>query len=275
MDCFVKFVREHKILLLFSILVTTVTYVLYLINAEDILTDSETYIVCLPDTLTVFERTGRFGLFVTKKIFSTDSYIPAVFLCYMMITMTLTAVVFDFAVLRIVDSRHQKMLEPFFFVFNGLFISCPVLVHQFYFYYQAFEVAFAFLLGILAASQVYAWVCREGGILPLLGGLICMIWSFSTYQTMVPFYIAVNAVFFFFLYLYGEKRSSYFRDCLKLVLVFAAGLVGYLVSGKLWLVLRHYPGATALSDSYLGWGGVFSGSVSGTDLYRFEAGVCP
>ncbi len=254
MKRFSDFLREHVALAVFTVVTVLITYGTYLINAEDILTDMETYIIHQADTLSVFEKVGRFGLFVTKKLFSTDTFIPAVFICYMMLAMCLTGLFFDFCIHEIVLPENRKKALLFSVVFNGFFLSCPVLVHQFYFYYQAFEVAFAFFLGIFASYAVHVWAYRKRNIFWLALGLGAMIWSFGTYQVLVPFYIAANVAFYIADYLYGQKREDYFAVCVKLVLVFLAGLFGYFACSRVWVLLRYHMVSSHLSDTYTGWG---------------------
>lgn len=254
MKKFGDFLRRNSWLVIFTVLAVFITYATYLINAEDILTDMETYITHEADTIATFERVGRFGLFATKKIFSTDAFVPAVFLCYMMVVMCLTSLFCDFCIHEIVLPEHEEKAKLFSYVFNGFFVSCPVLVHQFYFYYQAFEVAFAFFLGILGAYACHIWAYKKGGNVWAVLGLGCMVWSFGTYQVLVPFYIAVNVLFYLVDYLYGEKRDDYFVICVKLAGVFLAGLAGYLAFSKFWALIRYHMVTSHLSDTYLGWG---------------------
>ena len=50
-----------------------------------------------------------------------------------------------------------------------------------------------------------------------------MVWSFATYQVLVPYFIAVSALLFIVFYLLGEARERYFDMCLRIVLAFLAG----------------------------------------------------
>lgn len=251
---FAGFIRRNSWLVIFTVLTAAVVYGAYLIHGGDILMDAETYIVYQEDSLATFEPAGRYGLYLAKKLFSTNTYMPEAFLCYMMIVMCIASLFFDFCIHDIMSAGHGKEADIFSWVFNGLFISCPVLVHQFYFYYQAFEVALGFFLGILGAYAVHVWAYKKGKAPWAFLGFACMLWSFGIYQVLVPFYIAVNVVFYLADYLYGEKREDYFLVCVKLTGIFLAGLCGYLFLSKLWVLVRYHKFMTLLADNYMGWG---------------------
>ena len=217
---FIRFIKKHSVLSIYTTIITILSYGGLWLNSGDILTDIETYITHPADTINVFLRVGRFGLGLTKKLFSTEVYSSSMAVLYMMAAMVLLCLVFDFCINKLVDKKHRDGLLPFFLVFNGLYISSPVLIHQFYFTYQAFEMVFAFLLSVISAYLIFGWAIRVSKkglkvetsliagmsvpeLLRLPLALIFMTWSFGTYQTLVPYYIAVNSIFFLVFYLYG------------------------------------------------------------------------
>ena len=252
MKNFVEFLRRRRVLTGVTLLVSVFTYITYWINAEDILTDMETYITYPQDALQVYEKAGRFGLIFTKSLFFTKVYVPALVIGYMIAALTLASLVLDYGVWRIGGGKNK--LELFYLIFNCLFVSSPVLTHQFYFYYQAFEVSFAFLLGVLAAYWVTRGCLKKKWILILMG-IAAMIWSFATYQVLVPFYIAVQAVFFLVYCMYGDvsRRGGFITACC-LVGAFLIGLAGYLTVSKI-LIYYKYDGSTGIfTNNYMGWG---------------------
>ena len=272
---FIRFIKKHSVLSIYTTIITILSYGGFWLNSGDILTDTETYITHPADTINVFLRVGRFGLVLTKKLFSTEVYSSSMAVLYMMAAMVLLCLVFDFCINKLVDKKHRDGLLPFFLVFNGLYISSPVLIHQFYFTYQAFEMVFAFLLSVISAYLIFGWAVRVSkkglrtealhlaGIsvpellrLPL--ALIFMTWSFGTYQALVPYYIAVNSIFFLVFYLYGHVPEDicWLGLCLRLVLMFLLGFLGYLVLSKAIIYVRFGTFRTYLTDSYMSWGNV-------------------
>ena len=69
MKNFVEFLNRRRVLAGVTLLVSIFSYITYWINAEDILTDMETYIIDPVGVSQAFEKLGRFGLVLTKKIF--------------------------------------------------------------------------------------------------------------------------------------------------------------------------------------------------------------
>lgn len=66
---FAGFIRRNSWLVIFTVLTAAVVYGAYLIHGGDILMDAETYIVYQEDSLATFERAGRYGLYLAKKLF--------------------------------------------------------------------------------------------------------------------------------------------------------------------------------------------------------------
>jgi len=119
---FLEFTKRYVYLLVFTVLVTIATFGLYLIHADDVLTDTEFYIVQTDDVCAFFEKIGRFGLVFSKKLFSTDRYVPFIFLFYMMLAMTACVFVFDFCVHNLVMPEYRTYL-PLFSIFSMAFLS--------------------------------------------------------------------------------------------------------------------------------------------------------
>lgn len=154
---FIRFIKKHTLLSVYTVIITILSYGGFWLNSGDILTDTETYITHPQDTINVFLRVGRFGLVLTKKLFSTEVYSSSMAVLYMMAAMVLLCLIFDFCIHKLVDEQYRDSLLPFFLVFNGLYISSPVLIHQFYFTYQAFEMVFAFLLSVISSYLIFGW----------------------------------------------------------------------------------------------------------------------
>lgn len=236
-----------------TFVVSVLTYATYWIHCGDILTDSETYILYPAGTIVLFDKVGRFGLSWTKKIFSTDKYAPVLFISYAMIAMAMAAFIIDHGVWHFAEKDKRKKLELFYLPFNCLFVSSPVLTHQFYFYYQAFEVAFAFSIGALAAYWIMRW-CIEGKIARLMGGMLFMVWSFATYQSIVPYYIAVQSLFFLIYLMYGNSSRGPWRLAFKMAFVFVAGLLIYQAGARIYPYLCYHATFASHSSLYVGWG---------------------
>lgn len=253
MNQFAEFLKKRRYLVICVFLTSLFTYITYWINSEDILTDMETFIMNPAGMSETYKRVGRLGLVFTKKLFFTGFQVPALSLGYMIITMALAALLLDYAVWRLGGKSGEK-LEWFYLPFSCLFVSSPVLAHQFYFYYQAFEVSFSFLLGILASYWVTSgYVEKKAGF--ILMGIAAMIWCFGTYQVLVPYYIAVQALLLLTYFMYSDVTAKDgFRMACCLVAIFLVGLIGYFIVSGAFIYYRYHGYTTALFNNYMGWG---------------------
>lgn len=250
------FLWRQRYLAVFTLLVTICSHGALLLYSSDIGTDTEAYVVRLKDTFDTFMQVGRFGIVLTKKLFFTNGYTPFLFGIYTIFAMCLTCLLFDFCIVRILGRRNGRGLL-FCYVFNALYVSGPVLTQQFYFRYQAFEVSMAFSFCILAAFFAFLTIYEGKSRWWLIASLVFMIWGFSTYQVLVPYYLAVNGSLFVLAYLYQDKpeHKSWLRICMGFVVLFLAGLLGHLAVSKL-LIWCIY-GVTEvphLNDTYSCWG---------------------
>ncbi len=249
--------RKHFIrLFAFSSIAALITNLTFLIYAGDIRTDSEAYISIPGDMLTSFMANGRFGLVVTKKLFHTVNYMPAFWLILAAAALGLTAAVLSAVLLHIMKDGKlsERRKTVFSYLFSGLFVTCSVFAHQFYFTYQAFEVAFAFLTGAVGAALIRDAVLLKGPkkLLVLLG-MFLMDWSFSTYQALVPYFLSVTALFCFTDLLFSDGKEAWKRILLQA----GAFLAGLAVYAAVWKALDHfvYPElGSSLSGSYVLWG---------------------
>ncbi|CBL36751.1 hypothetical protein CL3_27280 [butyrate-producing bacterium SM4/1] len=274
-----QWLGQNLRLCLFTVLVCAVCHTALLVNSQDILTDTEYYIMEWRDSVKTFVGLGRFGLLFTKLLFRMDGYTPFLFILFMMGAMILTCLAFDFFLAQGMQGKNSLL----FYAFNALYLTSPVFPHQFYFGFQAFEVAFAFLLCVTAAFCAFSWAWfgkSPWWCVPAAG---LMIWGFSTYQVLVPFYIAVNASVFVLYYLedQGKRRDGrgLFSVCIRLAAMFAAGLAGYLILARVSAaLLSHMAGTGKLFQTYSRWGSMeLSGIAAGIrqDLVRVLAHELP
>lgn len=258
---FLVFLGHNKALVIFTLLLSVLSVGMLLLNCQDILTDSELYIMSPEGMMDTYNRVGRFGLTLTKKLFFTNGYTPFLFILYTMITMCIVCLVFDFVVCRIVSRKNKLSKSGRFFwfcvIFNSVYMTSPVLPHQFYFIYQAFEVSAAFLFCILAALGAFLFVYEGKSKLWGAYSIGFMVWAFATYQVLVPYYICLNAILFFLYYLYDrkEQKKTLLLAGVQLIGLFLTGLAVYFLVYK-GIALWKYKGAGQgqLTDTYVEWG---------------------
>lgn len=257
---FTGFIYYNKELVWTTILLAILSFGILLCNYQDILTDSELYIMSPEGMMDTYNRVGRFGLTLTKKLFFTNGYTPFQFIMYMMITMCLLCLFFDFCMCKILyNNSWTGKLESHFWVcliFNAVYMTCPVLPHQFYFIYQAFEVSAAFLFCVIAAFCAFQFIYEQKS--PVWGVLSIgfMVWAFATYQVLVPYYISLNAMFFFLYYLFGKKQGkNMLIICIQVIALFLTGLAAYFLINKgIFLLKYSFAPKNQLMDTYVEWG---------------------
>lgn len=269
---FFGWLSENRLLAVLTGILTVLMHGALLLHSGDVLTDTETYIIQPENTMDTFVLVGRFGLVLTKKLFGTDGYTPFLFAAYTLLMLWLLCLCFDFAFSELMEAGRNKRscrnraeqrgrpglkLFGFYLLFNLFYLSSPVLVHQYYFIYQSFEVTFAFFLCLFAVVCAFqaAWFGRSA--FWYVPSLLSMVWAFATYQVLVPYYIALNAAFFVAAWLYGKPKST--REllfvCGKLVGLFLLGLCGYFLSVRIVLMaLYGNRGISYLFSNYLVWG---------------------
>lgn len=156
----------------------------------------------------------------------------------------------------------------FHYIFPMAFVSAPIFAEQFYFTLQCFEIAFAMVLTVVSVYSVGQWIYEGGSRLWLVPGLLAMVWCFGTYQAFLPFYIAIVLISFLLWYQNEQGKcakndegsrgiaglSLPFQIGIRQALVFFAGFIAYLLTGRLLREAISYE--SAYVSSMFKWGQV-------------------
>lgn len=173
---------------------------------EDIFIDSDNMLIDPQGYLAVMHGSRRFGMVITKKLFSFLRLTPTLANMLMMLALWLFVLLAGFCFWRL--SGNDRDFHRAAIPFAAAFLSAPCLAEQFYFVLQAFEVALAMVF------SVAAMYCAQMGIrkgqspfwyLPAFGFLV---WAMGTYQAFPPFYIALTVMAYLIMYQSGggQKR---------------------------------------------------------------------
>lgn len=191
---------------------------------DNIFLDSEIMLLRPEFMREVWLGSSRFGLVLTDRLFGMGRLVPWLSGVLMALSMWAGAVALAFCAYE--WCQKSRRYRIFLYLFPALFVTCPVFAGQYLFILQAFELAFAILLCILAAGCTGNFVYRGGGWGWLAAGLGLMVWAFGSYQAMLFLYFSL--VLFSFLLIYmnrgGEGALGF---GLKHMAVFLAGAAIY------------------------------------------------
>lgn len=117
----------------------------------------------------------------------------------------------------------------FSLVFPLLFLTHPALMEQLHFLLQSMEVAWSILLCFVAAGLLSEWCWHRRPLWRLLVGIVAMVWSFASYQSLTALYIAAAAGLFLLYYNVNAKKADtpvfWWRLAFSHVAVFVLGFV--------------------------------------------------
>ena len=160
---------------------------------DDFFLDSEIMILNPESMWYLWMGSNRFGMVATSRIFGLHRLSPWISNVLMACTMWCCGITLAFCARE--WTGKCRRYRVFTRLFPILFVTAPVFVEQYLFVLQSFEISFGILAAILAAfcSDRFCrsdGFCRGGqswfwGIL----GLVLLVWSFGTYQAMVPLYV--------------------------------------------------------------------------------------
>ncbi len=186
----------------------------------DIFVDSDIMLIDPQGYLAVMHGSRRFGMVMTKKLFSFLRLTPTLANLLMMFALWLFVLLTVFFFWRL--SGNDKNFRFGMIPFSAVFLSSPCLAEQFYFVLQAFEVALAM---VFSSAAMY---CAQMGIkkgqswvwyLPSLG---FMVWAMGTYQAFSAFYIALTVTAYVIMY-QAEGEHAGWREGFLNAVLFLAG----------------------------------------------------
>lgn len=191
---------------------------------DDFFLDSEIMIL-RPDFMRyVWMGSNRFGLVSTSRIFGLHRLSPWMSNALMACAMWCSGMMMAFCVRDWTGGSRRYRL--FTYLFPILFVTAPIFVEQFLFVLQSFEISFGILITILAVFCSSR--CSRDGISLYYAapGLVLLVWSFGSYQAMIPLYICLVLIAFLLGYLNG-RASEALRYGLRQVVFFAVGCALY------------------------------------------------
>lgn len=250
------FLNTNKLYIILSGFFILMAYGIKLVY-YNISIDTEAIINDFDGQMQAWLSIGRFGLIVTKKIFGLEPFNPYVAVFLMLITMWLICILLAY-VFKCFSFHNQKTSRTCW-IGSYVFITMPLFVEQFCFTLQAFEVAFAIFLVILAAFLITKWILNKTNIAYLIIGILCMIWGFASYQAVTFLYISVVLACYIMLYKsWTEEKvdleKNFFRiSVIKFLGTFVIGYIGYVLLGK---IIVYFLDATPYLDNMIHWGKV-------------------
>ena len=184
---FRQFKKEYPYLAWWLGFFVLLTYGVRIVH-DNIFLDSE-LMVLIPDSMhRQWVGINRFGLAFTSRLFGMSRLIPFVSCLLAAAAIWASAIALSFAAYG--WCKKSSRYRIFLYLFPALFVTSPVFAEQYLFVLQAFEISFAILLCILASicsgKAVYQ---KEYFWLPV--GIPLMVWTFGSYQSMVPLYVCL------------------------------------------------------------------------------------
>lgn len=217
--------------------------------------DTEEMINAPQKMLTSWLYHERVGLVISKYLFGQTSFHYTVELVGTVLFLAAACLVWNRAVHRAAEGGWD-------WLFPLLFLTHPVVTEQLHFILQSMEVAWAVLLCLAAAGWLDdgCYEIWQRGQIPgkrsgwkIPAGILALIWSFSSYQSLVPLYIAAAAGLY--LIRMERMRERYWAVALSQVGVF---LIAFLLSrGAAKIGLYRATGsfeATAYVAGMVQWG---------------------
>lgn len=182
------FFSRSKYLLGFTIFITMLTFgikVVYL----DYSIDTEVLMTRYASQLHAWQSIGRFGLVGLKKLLLPSNYVNVYFLNFLTyILFVLSILAICFLLYRIIGPQIPQLALA---AIPAVMIPSAINAEQFNFVLQSFEVALA--LFIMVGAVYFAWLSFHEHVLSgYLVALFGVVLSFGTYQSLVPFFIALT-----------------------------------------------------------------------------------
>lgn len=169
-------------------------------------------------------QSGRPEKFLTSFIFSLRWYNPFMSSVFGFVLLCAAGVLFQYLLFRAGNVRCSV---------SGVFVlitfCSPIMVEQFYFFSQIFEMAWAYLLCAAAVGFSFYGVLQRSWA-ARFASVVSMIWIFGTYQIFTVLYVATVIVCFVLLYEKWADNGAnvYFKKL--------AGIIGQLI---FWFFLAY------------------------------------
>lgn len=222
---FRMFLTEHILLIVTNMLLVTIVFGLRIFSSN--ITIDSGFFTDKPDSVYNWLDISRWGLVLTKKVFHNMHFnlYAEMGIAFFIILLFLLLFSYFFSYVNESD-RHLN-----YYLFCALFITHPLLMLQWYFYLQAFEIAVSIALVAVSLTGIFTWI-KESRLSGLIVGEIAMIWAMGSYQSNVILYIA--GALGGFLLLRQKNIKDSLLTSMKLILTFTTGFLVNTAIGKLF-----------------------------------------
>ena len=162
------------------------------------------------------------------------------------------------AVTAVIVSDTFDMKNPVLIILSGgLLASFPAITETFFFEFTADGYMIAM---ILAALSVWLTrIGRSGKVYRTIIAAACICLSCGIYQAYLSFALVLALGYFIYEILEDRYDNKTYRNwILQQIIVYAAGLIAYLIIWKICMVVEGYEATTYMGISSLGESGVSS-----------------
>ncbi|MDO4295785.1 MAG: glucosyltransferase domain-containing protein [bacterium] len=192
---------------------------------------------------------NRFGLVFTKRLFRLNRFVPYASNFLLVLTLGFSAFFLLFCTQEWSGGGRQYRL--FSYVLPLSYVSAPIFAEQYFFSLQAFEVALASFVCMLAVYALHRHILLGKSLLWLPVALFCMVWAFASYQVFASYFIALVLICFVLSYQNEEREAKWFLSGVRFALFFVLAFVLYLLTAK--LVKLHFHMDSDYVDSMVYW----------------------
>lgn len=225
-------------------------------------------------------QSGRPGKFFTSMIFRLRWYNPFMSNVFGFLLFCLCGVLLQYFLYRF--GNIKGIISSIFVIIT---LCSPIMVEQLYFFSQIFEMAWAYLICILAALCSYYAVLYRSKV-ACVGSVIALVWTFGTYQIYTILFVTLVVMGFLLLsqkWIFEEDASVMvlLTWIAQLILIFAIGYGINMVINHIWfsegmsyLNAMRYWGKESASECLTNiWTHIYSGFTGGRIHHTIFYGV--
>ena len=137
---------------------------------------------------------GRYGLVLTEYIFGLRWFNPFISTTFGYAILCVAGLLFGYLLWRAMRKATHATAA-----FGLLCFVSPIMVEQLYFDLQIFQIAWAYCLCALGVGFSYYGILSKSQLAKVTA-ILCMIWSFSSYQIFCVLHVAAVVACFILLY---------------------------------------------------------------------------
>ncbi|MDM8214519.1 glucosyltransferase domain-containing protein, partial [Enterococcus hirae] len=179
---------------------------------------------------------------------------------YILNFLTLTFHLFSCLLICFLVQQVTKLKDSSFklFIIPAIYMTHPYFTVQFYFVLQSFEFALGVCLTVIADLLIFFSFKNQGNRwIKYIIAVFLLLISFSIYQSLIPFFIAVTISIILLYVITSPKMrislKSYFQFILPYIFVFIAGLISSQILNKVMMSIDHVTKTEYLSGRIV-WG---------------------